>query len=48
MSECEKGIGTADWAWLHPTDGLDPKEGDLDFHQTFFTADFDDAAWQTR
>ena len=35
-----------DWKWLHPTDGVDPAKGDPDFHQTFFTAEFDDHAWK--
>ena len=38
---------TSEWKWLHPTDGVDPKEDDPDFHQTFFTAVFDDDAWKT-
>ncbi len=38
---------SSEWKWLHPTNGVDPKEDDPDFHQTFFTADFDAAAWQT-
>jgi hypothetical protein len=36
----------SEWLWLHPTDGTDPAEGDPDFHSTFFTMDFDAAAWQ--
>ena len=38
---------SSEWKWLHPTNGVDPKEDDPDFHQTFFTAVFDDDAWQT-
>jgi Flp pilus assembly protein TadD len=37
---------TAEWSWLHPADGTDPKVSDANFHQTFFTAGFDDARWQ--
>jgi hypothetical protein len=37
----------SEWLWLHPLDGVDPAEGDGDFHTTFFAADYDDSAWQS-
>ncbi len=33
------------WRWFHPTDGTDPSELDPDFHQTFFSPDYDDSHW---
>ncbi|MGK0188063.1 MAG: putative dehydrogenase [Verrucomicrobiales bacterium] len=38
---------TSEWKSLHPTDGVYPQAGDPDFHQSFATASFDDASWQT-
>jgi hypothetical protein len=38
---------TSTWKYLHPTDGKDPATNDEDFHKTFATADFDDAAWKS-
>ncbi|NIP95882.1 MAG: hypothetical protein GWO24_21590 [Akkermansiaceae bacterium] len=37
----------SEWRWLHPLDGRDPATDDLDFHHTFFAADYDDSTWQT-
>lgn len=36
------------WRWLWPqrTNDIDPAKADPDFHRTFFTAEFDDNAWQ--
>ncbi len=35
----------AEWRWLHPIDGVDPKTHDPDFHQTFFASEYDDSSW---
>lgn len=35
------------WRHLHRADGVDPATNDPDFHQTFFTADYDDGHWET-
>jgi hypothetical protein len=36
---------TAEWKWLHPTDGKDPAADLPDFHQQFFAVGFDDSSW---
>ena len=33
--EEDKLVFSSQWAWLHPTDGVDPATGDADFHTTW-------------
>jgi tetratricopeptide (TPR) repeat protein len=33
------------WKWLHPADGIDPASEDADFHETFFSLEYDDSRW---
>lgn len=38
---------SAEWKWLHPTDGKDPAAAEAGFNENFATLKYDDAKWQT-